>query len=119
MTWHLVSFTNHPSASLEGGPAQNYSFYLSVLPLLEAVADNFPTPCIQPTLFHHLVVVHVMYTRVRDKKSRLCLCNACETQVELRFAGSCMVPQSSASADPSGFLQRCTSHRLRTMALVF
>lgn len=62
MTQHLVSFTDHQSVSLEGGPAQDF-FFLSVPPpLLEAVADNSspsPRSCIQPTLFGHLVAAHV------------------------------------------------------------
>lgn len=58
MTQHLVSFTDHQSVSLEGGPAQNF-FFLPFPPLLEAVADNSPSPCAQPTLFGHLVAAHV------------------------------------------------------------
>jgi len=59
MTQHLVSFTDDQSASLEGRPAQVFFFFLSVPPLLEAVADNSPSPCTQPTLFGHMVAAHV------------------------------------------------------------
>lgn len=110
MTRDLVSFTDHQSASLEGDPAQNFFFF--------PFSSSFVGGC---GLLHSAHTVWssgccscLSVTGVRNKKPRLYLCNAFETQVELSFAGSQMVPESLASADPSGFMERCTSPELAT-----
>lgn len=105
MTQHLVSFTDHQSVSLEGGPAQDFFFFqflllcwrlwLTIPPLPPALAFN-------P---HYLVIWLLLmseYYGSQEKEATAFMQCFYAIQVEPSAEGA----ESSVSADHCGFLQR-------------